>query len=63
MARLVKIEANAPIPIECGTEKKWICACGLTKNFPYCDGSHHKTDGEKPGKTYRYVGDERVELP
>ena len=22
------------------SEEKWMCNCGLSKNFPYCDGSH-----------------------
>ena len=32
----------------------WICMCGLSKNQPYCDGSHKKTTGEEEGKTYEY---------
>lgn len=29
-------------PIEVKPQKRsvWICACGLSRNFPYCDGSH-----------------------
>jgi putative 4-mercaptohistidine N1-methyltranferase len=32
-------------------EEKWMCNCGLSKNFPYCDGSHNSptnTSGLKP---------------
>jgi CDGSH-type Zn-finger protein len=25
-------------------ETYWWCACGLSKNQPYCDGSHEGTD-------------------
>ncbi|MGI0053535.1 MAG: CDGSH iron-sulfur domain-containing protein [Thermoplasmata archaeon] len=31
-----------------------ICQCGLSRNKPFCDGSHHKTAGEEPGKLYLY---------
>jgi CDGSH-type Zn-finger protein len=28
--------------------------CGLSKNQPFCDGSHLKTVGEDEKKLYRY---------
>ncbi len=57
MARLVKKEATGPLEIKVGGESKWICMCGLSKNQPYCDGSHKQTAGEQPGKLYRYNDD------
>ncbi len=35
---------NAPIPVdlESGKTYAW-CACGLSTNQPYCDGSHKPT--------------------
>jgi CDGSH-type Zn-finger protein len=42
MARLVQRTATAPVKIEVGGEAKWICACGLSKNQPLCDGSHKR---------------------
>ncbi len=40
-------------------ESKWWCACGLSQNQPYCDGSHKSTDitplefkAEKDGDAY-----------
>ena len=57
MARLVKKDATGPLEIKVGGESKWICMCGLSKNQPYCDGSHKQTAGEQPGKLYRYKDD------
>ena len=31
-----------------------ICMCGLSGNYPFCDGSHLKTDGEEGGAVYVY---------
>ncbi len=31
-----------------------VCQCGLSRNKPFCDGSHTKTKGEEPGKLYIY---------
>lgn len=38
------IAANSPIPIEveAGQNYFW-CACGQSKNQPFCDGSHKGT--------------------
>lgn len=40
-----KIADRKPIKVELkkGQEQYW-CACGLSKNQPYCDGSHRTTD-------------------
>ncbi len=31
-----------------------LCACGLSRNKPYCDGSHAKTKTEDEAKLYAY---------
>jgi CDGSH-type Zn-finger protein len=35
------VAARAPIPVEVTAGKSyWWCACGQSKNQPFCDGSH-----------------------
>ena len=62
MARLLRLQAQRPTIIEVGGEKKAICACGLTSNFPYCNGAHKRTLDEEDGKTYRYGDEGRTEV-
>jgi CDGSH-type Zn-finger protein len=55
MARLVKHERNVPYEIPEGTEMPiHICACGLSKNKPFCDGSHRATRDEAADALYIY---------
>jgi CDGSH-type Zn-finger protein len=53
MRRVVK-NANKPLEIKPQEKAVWICMCGLSKNQPYCDGSHKKVADEEDGKTYEY---------
>ncbi len=47
MARIVKLDKQSPYEIAEGTELPvYICACGLSKNKPFCDGSHKGTGFE-----------------
>ena len=56
MARLVRHDANEPIRIDPPLDKPiFICACGLSQNLPYCDGSHKACrTTEQPGTLYVY---------
>jgi CDGSH-type Zn-finger protein len=64
MARLVKHEAQSPFIIKEGEAKFPIavCACGQSKNKPYCDGSHMKTRDEEAGELYIYDDAGRVKI-
>ncbi len=39
---VVAQKAPYPVAVEAGKDYWW-CACGLSKNQPFCDGSHKPT--------------------
>ena len=57
MARIVRMEADGPVRIDPQDKPVFVCACGLTANAPFCDGSHKAARTEEAGKLYRYAAD------
>lgn len=33
----------APVILKLDAGTHWLCTCGQSKNFPYCDGGHQGT--------------------
>ena len=47
MTRLIKHSTDKPfIHITPSGDKVKICMCGVSKTYPFCDGSHSKTKDE-----------------
>ena len=61
MPRLVRHDATGPIKIDPQDKPIFICACGLSQNFPHCDGSHKNCKSESPDKLSVY-DDERKQV-
>jgi len=54
MPRIVRRTPTEPTKFVIDGKDQWFCKSGLSKNQPYCDGSHKLTKGEEPGKLYWY---------
>jgi CDGSH-type Zn-finger protein len=53
MRKVLKSD-NKPLEIKPQQKPVFICMCGLSKNQPYCDGSHKAVADEEHGKVYEY---------
>lgn len=63
MARLIRHEHTGPYEIKPSEQSTFICMCGLSKNYPHCDGSHSVCRKlEEDGKLYRYENGEPTEV-
>ena len=64
MARMIKHEATGPYEVKASDKSTWICMCGLSKNYPLCDGTHKVCrQHEQPGKMYTYADGKPTEIP
>lgn len=57
MPRLVRMHMNGPIKIEPQEKAISICGCGLSKMFPFCDGTHKACRAAEPDPDATYVYD------
>lgn len=70
MARLIRHEATGPVKIDPATWPRdeqgnlkpiFVCACGLSQNFPFCDGAHKACRAsEAAGKLYVYDNERKT---
>jgi CDGSH-type Zn-finger protein len=54
MARLIRHDADGPYRIDPQDKPVFVCACGLSKDLPLCDGAHKACKGEQAGTVYVY---------
>ncbi|QNN22411.1 CDGSH iron-sulfur domain-containing protein [Planctomycetales bacterium ZRK34] len=63
MTRIVKHTATGPLEVKPSDQSTWICMCGLSKNYPFCDGGHKLArQQETDGKVYVYENDTAREI-
>lgn len=58
MARIIKHTSNSPYQIEPSDKSTFVCMCGLSNNYPFCDGAHKLAKNqEADAQLYLYDGE------
>jgi CDGSH-type Zn-finger protein len=60
MPRLIRLDATGPIRIDPQDKPVFICGCGLSQNFPFCDGAHKGCKDEQPDTLYVYDAERKT---
>ena len=64
MTRIIKLNDTKPLILESPSGKPvWVCRCGLSEQWPYCDSSHIATSGEREDTLYEYTRERPGALP
>lgn len=62
MARLAYNDKKEPYELKDAKAPLWVCGCGLSKNKPFCDGSHKRCQDEEHNALYLYDDKSRVKI-
>ena len=54
MPRMIHHDQTGPQEVKPSEKSVWICMCGLSQDYPFCDGSHKQARQEDPNKLYVY---------
>ena len=54
MPRMIYHDATGPHEVKPSEQSVWICQCGLSQDYPFCDGSHKNARLEDASKLYVY---------
>ncbi|NEU58015.1 CDGSH iron-sulfur domain-containing protein [Halorussus sp. MSC15.2] len=63
MVREITHDATGPLKLDESDldEEKGdvaVCLCGLSEEYPFCDGAHRVTEDEEDGVRYKYENDD-----
>lgn len=66
MTRIVAMRDHAPLVLkkdEMESDTVAICRCGLSADWPMCNGTHKATKNEEPNVVYQYSAPEKGDSP
>ncbi len=57
MSRIRIFNKKSPKKVVKNGIELWICQCGLSKDFPFCNGTHNKIQDEPDDRVFVYDAD------